>query len=50
MLAHDDGVIILPKHKTIFADVFKNIFVGSNIKIRVNRAMVNTEHFGFDQK
>jgi hypothetical protein len=50
MLAHDNRIIILPKHKTIFIDVFKNIFVGRNIEIRVNRMMVNTEHFGFDQK
>ena len=44
MFTYNYSIIISPSHDAIFLIMFKNIFIGGNIKIRVCRVVVNTKH------
>jgi hypothetical protein len=52
MLSDDNGRRISPEHKNIFLIVFKNIFFGSEVEIRICVMPFYNEHgsYGFWQK
>jgi hypothetical protein len=44
MFSNDNGIVVAPQHEAVFIDMFKNIFIGGNIKIRICGLMINAKH------
>jgi len=44
VFAHDNGIVVLPQHKTVFCNVFKNILVCSDVEIGVGAVVLDTKH------
>ena len=47
VFAHNDGIVVPPKHKAIFLQVFEDVFVSGNVEVGVGGVVVDTEHVFF---
>jgi hypothetical protein len=49
VFSHDDGIVVAPKHKAIFLEVFENELVRGDIEVGVGGVVFDTEHKNNDK-